>query len=328
MDNLQREKIWNELGKIDLLELPALIQQIGKYCPRTFFRYRRINKYAIIDLFENHLSFSRASVFDDPFDAYIHIDYAKVLQSLEMYKDIVVEPRRRMKEIFGISDEEASKFLEVSKIVSAYSTESFQKFVIQYKQSIRHKMCIACFSETYDNENLWLKYSDSHKGFCVEYEFIKSDLLCHDCNKVCEAYGKRISVLPVYYSQKPYDSTEYFTNEVINSSAGLLSSLGEIEAAKRMYIDSKSNRLLSLLQMSLIKNKCHEYDAEWRMLYPIPSKTDFPYICIKPSSITIGMKTDKEDEKIILNAGKSGGVKRFYRMTISRDDKFIRVPIE
>jgi hypothetical protein len=189
-------------------------------------------------------------------------------------------------------------------------------------------MCIACFSETYDNENLWLKYSDSHKGFCVEYGFIKPDLLCHDCKKTCEVYGKSISISPVYYSQKPYDATEYFTNELINSSAGLLSALGEKEAAKRMQLDSKANRLLSLLQMSLIKKKCHEYDAEWRMAYPTPSETDFPYICIKPSSITIGLKTDKEDEKIIVNAGRSGGVKSFYRMIISKDDKFIRIPLE
>ena len=79
--------------------------------------------------------------------------------------------------------------------------------------------------------------------------------------------------------------------------------------------------------MSLIKNLCHEHDEEWRLIYPSKTDSDFPYVCVKPKSITLGLRMEQKNESAVIEAGKAAGVEQFYKMDIDTDNMLERKTI-
>ena len=331
MDNLLREQFWKQLGEISLTEFPALVQWAAQNSPKQFYRYRKVSGYSLGDLKNNHLGFSRAKHFDDPFDAFIRIDYQKFIEKMKEFDDIKVEPRKRLSEILNVDESLLQIFQKTSRLTEAYQTDSFKSFIEnKYKQSIRDNMCMACFTETFVNENMWLKYADSHKGFCLEYDFVDpKSYICDGCKRKtgCTVYGKTMIAYPVFYSETPFDTTDIFTNRVMESSSCILEAIGEKEAAARFGKNVTKDSVFSLYRMSLIKDICHEHDEEWRLIYPSKTDSDFPYVCVKPKSITLGLRMEKKDETDVIEAGKAAGVKRFYRMEIGTDNRLTRKAI-
>lgn len=37
---------------------------------------------------------------------------------------------------------------------------------------------VVCLSEVYDSMLMWSHYAQNHTGFCIEYDFKESDMLC------------------------------------------------------------------------------------------------------------------------------------------------------
>lgn len=295
--------------------------------PKQFYRYRKVSDYSLNDLKNNHLGFSRVKHFDDPLDAFIRIDYQKFNEKMKAFDDIIVEPRKRLSELLHVNKSLLIGIQSKSQFTSAYQTDSFKAFVDKRKQFIRENLCMACFTEIFNNENMWLKYADSHKGFCLEYDFADPDLCtCDGCTgvKKCSAYGKSIRAFPVYYSESPFDVTDIFLNHVIESSAGILKAIGEIEAARRLEANVTRDSSLSIYQMILVKDKCHMFDEEWRVIYPDKAADDYPYVCVKPKSITLGLRMEEKDEKAVIAAAKAAGLNQFYKMVIGEDNTLKR----
>lgn len=327
MNNQLREQFWKRLGEISLSDFPELVQWTAQNSPKQFYRYRKVSHYSLDDLKNNHLGFSRVKHFDDPFDAFIRIDYQKFIERMSTFDSIRVEPRRRLAELLHVDHSVLHIFQERSQLTEAYKTDSFKAFVDKYKQSIRDNLCMACFTETCDNENLWLKYADSHKGFCLEYDFTDPiSYVCDGCSvsTKCSAYGKTMCAYPVYYSDEPYDATNTFVKDVKESTACILEVIGEKEAATRLKTEGTKDSQLSLYQMSLVKDRRHMFDEEWRLFYPSKTDEDYPYVCVRPQSITLGLRMGKKDEADVIEAGNVAGIKRFYRMEIGMDNRFTR----
>ncbi len=79
-------------------------------------------------------------------------------------------------------------------------------------------------------------------------------------------------------------------------------------------------------KISLIKNKCHKYDKEWRLI-PAFRLCNRDIIRRQPQSITIGLRTSKYAERTIIEAAKIAGINNFYKMEIDHYDRFVRKPI-
>lgn len=45
--------------------------------------------------------------------------------------------------------------------------------VSNYRKYIR----IGCFTTSHDNSAMWIKYGDCFRGFCIEYDTLKNNLL-------------------------------------------------------------------------------------------------------------------------------------------------------
>ena len=188
------------------------------------------------------------------------------------------------------------------------------------------------FSEKYDNENLWLKYANSHKGFVLEYDvkqllesiiFVKS-MEENDRFDNCRNNAFSSAIWPVYYSKVKYDATEYagfcavYKLFVQNGLNDITQQLQQILAEGTYMWDAK--------RIVLIKKWIHHYDEEWRLLlnskYIIKAGCQ-PYKICKPSRVIMGFNTADDDCQSILSEAKQAGITCCNKMVINDDDEFV-----
>jgi hypothetical protein len=95
--------------------------------------------------------------------------------------------------------------VEPVKIISAIKqfedvfNEKIQNEIVNnYQKMIR----IGCFTDSYQNEKMWKKYSNSNQGFCIEYNTKKESLFSH-------------SMLPVIYTKEQYNMSYNYACSLI-----------------------------------------------------------------------------------------------------------------
>ena len=108
----------------------------------------------------------------------------------------------------------------------------------------------------------------------------------------------RKEIYPMCYSDEKYDATIYARDYVVHK---LLVNLN----------NSYTNPLLRFVsdhpwekeKITLIKKKCHEYDAEWRAILSTPYYLNAPvYKKWKPYGVILGLNMDADSRKIVVNA--------------------------
>lgn len=95
-----------------------------------------------------------------------------------------------------VANKDIMKILK--QITDSITDEYFSTVVNNYQKDIR----IGCFTDLSDNNDMWQKYSVSKTGFCIEYETSKNKLF-------------QTTVLPVLYTDKPYNSSLTIANSII-----------------------------------------------------------------------------------------------------------------
>ena len=296
MNIKEREDFWKTLlsanNESDLLKVQSNI----KY-PDKFYRYRFVNIRTLNALSENKLYFSTSNYYDDPFDSFIHINYKEIKEKFK------------------------SKTQEIqNKIIT-----SFQKT----REMIRQNLWSVCFTENYYNENLWLKYADSHKGIVLEYD---SDKLRKKKMKLLfdkfdtetiDATPNDFYIYPVVYSDQVYDATTFATNLMLLSAMKSLKCYSNSEIEKLVSIETFMWEIKKIL---LNKRIVHHYDEEWRLIltnsYLIEEDLQ-PYVKIKPTTIILGLNISKDDKKAVLIAAEKAGINDIEQIIIDDNDEFV-----
>lgn len=161
---------------------------------------------------------------------------------------------------------------------------TFSEIEMQLKDKLENLFWVGCLAEDYKNRLMWSHYADSHKGFCVEYDFSLSDLAS-------------IVPLPVCYSDDrvmmPWDAVFRKNDENIQ------------KASEQM--------MLALLT----KDTIWEYENEWRILIPQSAGRNLkmpPITCIyigamceetnKRKLIEIAAELDIPVKQMVIDRGK------------------------
>lgn len=138
------------------------------------------------------------------------------------------------------------------------------------------KLTVTCFSASgWDNQLMWSHYANSYSGICVEYDFSKMN--------------KFIGFMcPVgYSSRRPVISlNDLGLHEFKTDESGQL-------VTEDVNIDAIFNYLLT-------KNKCWEYEAEWRIIN-VDGKPYTPLFIEAPfvKSITLGLDLDEMCKQLL-----------------------------
>lgn len=107
---------------------------------------------------------------------------------------------------FGIKSEEDKKFLH----------ESYENVL-----SFDKKMGIYSLSQTYIDELLWAHYGESHKGFCIEYDF----------NLLINSYSLNNAYhFPIKYSNKP--PSIGVLDVALNKNNGMINKMGGFKSKR------------------------------------------------------------------------------------------------
>jgi hypothetical protein len=146
------------------------------------------------------------------------------------------------------------------------SNESNAKIIAALKNmyELSKKSGIYSLTTNFENDLMWSHYANSHKGFCIEYEF---DTL------------------------KTFD---------IQTNQNGFRHLGKIEYSNDIF-DTKDVFIknINLVNFLFRKNIKWHYENEWRILSIIPGKYNYDQKCIK--SIIFGLKTSETVIDLIIH---------------------------
>lgn len=279
--------------------------------PKSLFRFRSVSDNSLTALQENKMFFSSASHYDDPFDTYLRVDILKLISNIKN----TIEKTPISYEQFHILLPGFSKEQFLRAQDNAQSPELFYNRSIELREYMQNNTYSICFCEEVQNEVVWLKYAENHKGFVIEYS-ITDELIESVWNE-----GYKANLFPVYYSSDGYDASNYFNCKVAYAALGKVKNTSLLEAL--MQTDKIC---WESVKISTIKKKCHKEDKEWRLL-PIDTLEKREFIIWKPKSVTIGLRTPEYMKKLIVSAAQIAGISEFYQMIIDEHDNFVRVPL-
>ena len=156
-------------------EAEKLVEIIKPYRPKHLYKYRSIGSRGVKDIFiRRKVHFSDSTNFDDPFECRPILTFHK--SSLKREKCLKELTRER----FPSADKRAIKKImrgkkplltDPSILKTAY--DAFVKTIGVY-----------CLSEKNDDLLMWSLYSDSHRGFCVEFDPFPENTLFWEAFKV------------------------------------------------------------------------------------------------------------------------------------------------
>lgn len=142
-------------------------------------------------------------------------------------------------------------------------------------KSMNELFRVGCLATDFKNRLMWSHYADSHKGFCIEYDFSRTD-------------EKALSMTPfpvIYSEERP-----------------LISWKAAIENTPENSAEATSQLMLGLLT----KDKSWEYENEWRIIL---NNGDDPTAKMPPiSCVYLGANISNKDKAKVIKIATECGV--------------------
>lgn len=86
----------------------------------------------------------------------------------------------------------------IGQFETEFTDENINGVIRNYQNEIR----IGCFTDSFQNNEMWENYADNKKGFCIEYDTRKHDLFY-------------TSILPVFYTSEQYNLSMTYAYSII-----------------------------------------------------------------------------------------------------------------
>ena len=278
-----------------MLEKGKIVNKTDSNPPNYLYKYQSFNdEYALKNFIEHQFYFSNPIKFNDPFDFnsnFIIIDRTE--GNLKVAFDIIRK---------GMQDQLVNKF-NADKFDNIFLTNrrpnrNFEDFLTNKgNEGIQNKsygrMGVICFSECNENILMWSHYSQSHKGFCLEFD---------------------TRYVPFHPSYIPFEMT-LIKVDYTESYPSL--SLSEINKNEGYFHPIKP--------LAKTKWKDWSYEKEWRLLSWNGSCL-YTYDLSSLSAIYLGYKILPDDELRIRTiiagfpARKDGSERSIYKMQRSETE--------
>ncbi|MFN4362419.1 DUF2971 domain-containing protein [Chryseobacterium hispalense] len=190
------------------------------------------------------------------------------------------------------NDKEDKKILEKFKSLE----KAYNELVTMVRETGVYSLC-----KTPDNEILWSLYSDSHRGFVIEYDL---DILLNDFN-----YNKTVPlahIVPVHYNDSPQNS---------------------------MIIKDSYNKFMNLSSIIGTKSLSWKHENEIRLIFEEPGLNTYNFKAV--TSIIFGLRASEKEISKVMNLMKGRGLNYFKMRTradsyqleiIDIQDEFINAP--
>lgn len=253
-----------------IMELYYRIPDVGGIF-KSLYRYRPLNSYELESLKNGTIFMRWPSSYEDGEDCTPVFDFGEI-----------------------------SKYIIEKKYPGFDSSELYERFVniediknnpkfAQKVNDMRNMWLIACFTERYDNQKMWMKYAQNENGICLVYNM--KDIL--DTVK----QNNMMSIMPVRYVENRSDCTDIMLNHI-----DLIDNRDETESKYFLTCTTKDKLKFS-------------FEEEWRLIYE-KENTDANMIgesvpFINPDIILCGSAIDKKSReyKELLKIADDRGMK-------------------
>lgn len=271
------------------------------HIPQKLYKYRCFSKYHKEALERDQLWFSSPNNFNDPFDTAIYfnpdcflVENLSIEQVQEKIKEFetlsnktpVWEPKKVKNPIRSdawlenmmrpvLSNMSGHDQSEIKSVIKELKGKVNEEIVNRMMADLRSGYSVLSLSANPTSNLMWSHYSESHKGFCIEYDF---GILpySHIRKRMC---------FPVLYRKKRTDATRYL---------------------RRMGEDFNN---LFAGYLCLLKSYDWEYEKEWRIMHPIGSPhANEPLWMPVPHAIILGMDASPEDAEWLTIFCNSRGI--------------------
>lgn len=271
------------------------------HVPARLYKYRQFTEYHLDALKKDVLWLSSPDRLNDPYEAQVSFDVDRFIvenQSITDFLKVGRKTRRSIEAGEGWRPSEPARPIHagdwrrqtvstilqssslpekeaVASILEEWSKEQAVALVQSMSQEFRKGFSILSLSATANNKLLWAHYSNSHKGFAIEYDF------------ACLPYGdlRRRLCFPVFYTTKLRDATRY------------LAKLGK-----------PFNNLFGQY-MCLVKQDDWAYEKEWRIVQAIgPEHANLEMRMPKPTAVLLGSQVSSSDEETMRQLCKDRSV--------------------
>lgn len=166
------------------------------YKINELFKYRSNEGEHSLDILSNNrFYFSTPNQFNDPFDASIPFDYSLVSKKylMDMAKRNTTGHDRKSRRL-----NQKKLYRKVSAQRGNFGSVTYQSQIEYVNETIG----IFCLSQEPDNLLLWSYYANSHKGFCIGFDYEKLKRSINHTNPRLVKEGKGfLQIEQVIYSQ-------------------------------------------------------------------------------------------------------------------------------
>lgn len=153
-----------------------------------------------------------------------------------------------------------------------------------FTESLNNLFRIGCLGSSYKNSLMWSHYADSHHGFCIEYDF----------NRVDPSLLSAVPLPVIYSNLRP----PFPWSAALNRSP-----------------ENTAQATASLMIGLLTKDKCWDYENEWRYIVAPSVGSELPMPPI--SCVYLGALISSKNRKKILKIAKTKGIP-VKQMTVDR----------
>lgn len=260
------------------------------HIPDRLYKYRRFTANHLEALDKNVLWMSSPDQFNDPYEAAVSFDTDRFLMEDQSIQDFIATfkemdqvvkaggawmPKRLanpnqqgawrrkcvallIKDTLIPDKEKLALFLET------YIKKLSEDNIKRMSDEFRRGFSVLSLSESFSRTLMWSHYSESHRGFVIEYDFSKLD----------SGDLRRRLCFPVFYTKKLRDATRYLARPDMSDFNNLFGQYA-----------------------CLIKQDHWKYEREWRIIYAIgPSQANVELAMPKPSAIILGQQVSQTDE--------------------------------
>ncbi|MFG1359328.1 DUF2971 domain-containing protein [Xanthobacter pseudotagetidis] len=271
------------------------------HVPDRLYKYRQFTEYHLDALKKDVLWLSSPDRLNDPYEAQVSFDVERFIVEDQSVDDFLKTARKARQAIEAGEDwrpseperpitvgdwrrQTVSTILQSSNlpekeafasIVEEWSKEQALAHVRSMSQQFRTGFSVLSLSATGNNKLLWAHYSNSHKGFAIEYDFASLP------------YGdlRRRLCFPVFYTTKLRDATRYLAKP------------------------GKPFNNLFGQYMCLVKQDDWAYEKEWRIVQAIgPEHANFEMRMPKPTAVLLGSQVSSSDEETMRHLCKDRSI--------------------
>lgn len=288
--------------------------------PEKLYRYRKYNQDTIKDLKTFIIRPSSPQFFNDPYDCQIFIDKNEIFEKIQNanFKYYISKWLELNPNFENLLSSEQKKSLSEAFVQSNQNLAiTFKLFLPMFNKMVDEAIYqslalikqitkICCFSEDVKSPLMWAHYTDSHKGFAVEYDFRNYSTPCVSCQNKCSQEHYE-SLFPIVYSIEKFNAKDFLSEYMLQIFMSNFS--------KNLFIPKDD--ILAIYKIFLHKSLDWEYEKEWRF---ISMCQNHPGIKVKPSAIYLGCKMEQSNRNELCSFARENNIP-IYQMYINFSQK-------